>query len=314
MTGRTPRQVEHRAAVSAPASEVYRLIADVGNWPLIFEPSVYVDYVERGADRERIRMWADVNGEVKSWTSRRLLDAAAGRIEFRQEVSAPPVAAMGGAWVVEPTGPDTCLVRLLHDFRAVGDDQEKLDWIGTAVDRNSRSELAALQRHARRSTSSDALTMTFEDTLRIAAPVEKVYDFVNEAQHWADRLPHVTQVELREETPGVQQLRMATRTKDGSAHSTESVRVCFRNDRIVYKQTVLPALLDLHTGCWRFEPDDGGTVATSRHTAVINENSIPEVLGGQAGITEARDFVRTALGGNSLATLGRARQFAEAGS
>jgi len=41
------REVEHQVTVSAPAATVYRLIAEVENWPLIFPPTVYVDHVER---------------------------------------------------------------------------------------------------------------------------------------------------------------------------------------------------------------------------------------------------------------------------
>ena len=46
------------------------------------------------------------------------------RISFRQEVSSPPVASMGGTWIVEAITADESRVRLLHDFRAVDDDPE----------------------------------------------------------------------------------------------------------------------------------------------------------------------------------------------
>ncbi|MBA6437042.1 aromatase/cyclase [Streptomyces sp. GMR22] len=312
MTEQDPRRTEHEITVSAAAADVYRLLAEVENWPLIFPPSMFVEYAVRGTGQERIRIWADVNGQIKNWTSHRVLEPGALSIQFRQEVPASPIAAMGGAWVIEPTGPESCGVRLLHDFRAVGDDPEKLAWIETAVDRNSRSELAALRRYAEQMASPDALTMTFEDTVRIAGPAKRAYDFINDAQHWPDRLPHVDQVSLREETPGLQVLSMSTRTKDGATHTTESVRICFPGDRIAYKQTVLPALLAVHTGCWQFAEENGTAVVTSRHTVVINEENIPAVLGDGAGIPEARQFIRAALGGNSLATLGHAKEHAEA--
>jgi aromatase len=139
------REVEHEIVVSAPAAAVYRLIAEVENWPFVFPPTIHVDHVERGGREERIRIWATANGEAKSWTSRRTLDPERLRIGFRQEVSAPPVAAMGGAWVVEPVSEAASRVRLLHDYRAVDDDPGGLAWIDEAVDRNSRSELAALK-------------------------------------------------------------------------------------------------------------------------------------------------------------------------
>lgn len=105
---------------------------------------------------------------------------------------------------------------------------------------------------------------------------------------------------------------MDTRTADGSTHTTESVRVCFPHRRIAYKQTTLPALLQLHTGYWDFTEDsDGYTTATSQHTVILNPDNITSVLGEDAGIEQARLFIRGALGGNSRATLGHAKAYAE---
>ncbi|CAM5456853.1 hypothetical protein STANM309S_04378 [Streptomyces tanashiensis] len=115
-------------------------------------------------------------------------------------------------------------------------------------------ELAALKRHAERGADGPGegdTFLTFEDTVRLEGHVKDVYDFIDQAQHWAERLPHVTAVNLQENTaPGVQILAMDTLTKDGSPHTTESVRVCVPYERIVYKQTTLPRLMALHTGEW----------------------------------------------------------------
>ncbi|MFF5002835.1 aromatase/cyclase [Streptomyces phaeochromogenes] len=309
----TVREVEHEITVEAPAAEVYRLIAEVGNWPLIFPPTVHVDHLERGAREERIRIWATANGAAKGWTSRRTLDPEARRITFRQEVSAPPVASMGGTWIIEPAGEGASRVRLLHDYRAVDDDPEGLEWIDQAVDRNSRSELAALKGNVERVTGSAELTLSFTDSLEIKGAAKDVYDFINEAQLWSERLPHVKEVSLTEDSPGLQVLRMDTLTKDGSVHTTESIRVCFPHSRIVYKQTTLPALMNLHTGYWQLEESaDGVTTATSQHTVILNTENITKILGEEAGIPEAREFIRNALGNNSRATLGHAKAYAEA--
>lgn len=306
------REVEHQIPVGVPADAVYRLIADVENWPSVFPPTIHVETVERSADSERIRIWATANGEVKTWTSRRVLDPARQRIDFRQEVTQPPVASMGGAWVIDPVSAAGSRVRLLHDYRAIDDDPERLAWIDRAVDTNSTSELAALKATVE-AVADERLTFSFEDSVVIDGAAGDVYDFLNEAQHWKDRLPHVDRVVLTEEQPGLQVLEMDTRTANGSAHTTKSVRVCFPGDRIVYKQTTLPALMTLHTGVWKLaeDPSAGTVTATSRHTVSINEPSIAAVLGDGAGLPEAREFVRNALGGNSQATLRHARQYAE---
>lgn len=313
MTEPGHREVEHEILVDAPPEEAYRLLAEVVNWPLIFPPTIHVDRLEGGARQERIQIWATGNGEPKTWTSRRELDPGTRRIDFRQEVCAPPVAAMGGAWVLEPAGPAATRIRLLHDYRAIGDDPDGLDWIDRAVDGNSRSELAALKRNIESAlAAADRLTLSFEDTVQVAGSAEDLYDFINEADRWGERLPHVARVELTEKTPGLQILEMDTRTKDGSTHTTKSVRVCFPSERIVYKQITLPALMTLHTGRWTFAPNGDGTVAaTSQHTVVINPETIAAVLGPDAGVAEARTFVKNALSGNSTATLNLAKAYAE---
>ncbi|WP_433889451.1 aromatase/cyclase [Streptomyces sp. CA-111067] len=305
------REVEHEITVNAPAAAVYRLIAEVENWPRIFPPTVFVDQVELSADEERIRIWATANGAAKNWTSRRVLDPKALRIEFRQEVSAPPVAAMGGTWIIEPLDDDESRVRLLHDYRAVDDDPAGLEWIDQAVDRNSRSELAALKTNVELAVASDDLLLSFIDTVRIDGDVKDVYDFINEAQFWKDRLPHVARVQLDEDTPGLQVLEMDTMTKDGSTHTTKSVRVCFPHARIVYKQITVPALMTLHTGYWLFEEDADGVSASSQHTVVINTANITKILGEGAGVAEAKQYVQNALSTNSRATLGHAKDYAE---
>lgn len=307
----TTRQVEHEITVEAPAAAVYRLIAEVENWPRIFPPTIYVDHLERGEGEERIRIWATANGEAKNWTSRRTLDPEQLRITFRQEVSTPPVAAMGGAWIIEPLSGTSSRIRLLHDYRAIDDDPEGLKWIDEAVDRNSRSELAALKTNVELARASEEITFSFEDTAHIDGSAKDVYDFINEAGLWVERLPHVASVRFSEDTPGLQTLEMDTRAKDGSTHTTKSYRVTFPHHRIAYKQVTLPALMTLHTGYWTFTENESGVTASSQHTVVLNSANITKILGEDATVADARAYVHNALSTNSRATLGHAKDYAE---
>ncbi len=306
-----PRTVEHEITIATPAAAVYRLIAEVQNWPRIFPPTIYVDHLERADRAERIRIWATANDTAKNWTSRRVLDPDNLRIEFRQEVSAPPVAEMGGTWLIEPLGPAECRVRLLHDYRAVDNDPDSLAWIDQAVDRNSRSELAALKTNVEYATAAEEATFSFEDTVRINGNAKDVYDFINDAHLWSQRLPHVASVRLEEVAPGLQTLEMETRAKDGSTHVTKSYRVTFPHGRIAYKQVTLPALMNLHTGYWTFQESGDGVLATSQHTVVLNTDNIGKILGPDATVADARRYVQDALSTNSMATLGHARDHAE---
>ncbi|MFI0234836.1 aromatase/cyclase [Streptomyces sp. NPDC017086] len=307
----TVREVEHEITIAAPATTVYRLIAEVENWPRIFPPTIHVDHVERGANEERIRIWATANDTAKNWTSHRTLDPDGLQISFRQEVPAPPVAAMGGTWIIEPLSDAHARVRLLHDYRAIADDPKALAWIDEAVDRNSRAELAALRTNVEATHAAETVTFSFEDTVQIEGTAKDVYDFINEAGLWEERLPHVASVHLQELSPGLQILEMKTRAKDGSTHTTKSYRVCLPVQKIAYKQVTLPALMTLHTGYWTFRQHEGGVAASSQHTVVLNTANIASVLGETATIEDARVYVQTALSTNSRATLGHAKTYAE---
>ena len=312
MTVPAIHQAEHGTRIDAPAHLVYPLLAEVENWPRIFPPTVYVEREQLTETEERMHIWATANGAAKSWKSRRRLDHDAGRIEFRQERSAAPVASMGGTWLLEATSESQCEVRLLHEYSAVDDDPASLEWIATAVDTNSRSELAALKAHAEGMISRSDLLLDFSDSVEVQGAAADVYDFLNAAQLWQERLPHVARVSLVEDQPGLQVLEMDTVTKDGSTHTTKSIRVCFPERAIVYKQIQLPALMSLHTGRWSLtELGDGRLSVSSQHTVLINEANVAGVLGADATVADAREFIRTALSGNSSATLRHAKEFAE---
>jgi len=308
----TTHEVEHQVTVQAPAAEAYRIVAEVERWPLVFPPTVHAERTATGEHTERIHLWATANGTAKDWTSLRTLDPEALTVGFRQEVPAAPVASMGGTWIVEPLDAESCRVRLLHDYRALGDDPEALRWIDEAVDRNSRTELDSLKAWAERGPAEVAATFAFEDTVRIAGAAKDVYDFLDQARLWDERLPHVRRVNLTEDTPGLQILEMDTVAKDGSEHTTKSVRVCLPHQRILYKQTTLPALLLLHIGSWEIAEDGDDVLATARHEVTLKTRAVPTVLGEGAGPEEGREFVHSALSANSRATLALAKEFAEA--
>jgi aromatase len=314
MSSDTPREVEHHIDVDAPADDIVTLLADVRHWPRIFPPTIHVEYAEKSGSSERIRIWATANDEVKTWTSYREIDEPGRRIDFRQEVSQPPVASMAGAWLIEPRSGGTSRVRLLHTYRAIDDDPERLAWLDRAVDTNSRTELAALKKNLELATGgSEELTFSFEDSIEFAGAARDAYDFINEANLWKDRLPHVDRVVFTEDSPGLQMLEMDTRTKDGSTHTTKSARICFPHDRIVYKQMIVPALMTMHTGRWQlFDAVNGDPAkAVSQHTVTINGANIEKILGPGAGVPDALAFVRNALGRNSMATLKHAKRYAK---
>jgi aromatase len=305
-------RTEHTLVVEAPASALYELAADVTRWPAIFAPTVYVHHLERSESEERFQLWAQVGGAVKTWISRRVLDRAGLRITFRQERSQAPIASMSGEWIFREAAPGRTEILLVHEFTAVGDDPEQVRWIRDALDRNSPVELAALARVATTGHPVDDIVFTFTDRVELGGAVSDAYDFVDRSDLWPDRLPHVSRVVLRDLGPGLQDMEMDTVTQDGSAHTTRSIRVCEPGERIVYKQLVPPRLLFGHSGRWLFAETADGAVVTAEHTVAIDPARVTEVLGEQATVADAREFIRSALGRNSRTTLSYAGSYADA--
>ncbi|MFJ9646100.1 aromatase/cyclase [Streptomyces sp. NPDC101206] len=313
MTAERVHRTTHEVSLAAPAGVVHGLVADAAKWPLYFPPNVHVEQIESDGSRERLRMWATANGQVKSWTSRRTLDPARHRIDFRQEVPAAPLESMGGSWIIEPRGTDACRLVLLHDFTVAGDDADDVAWVERATDTNSRAELDTVKRLAEGFGRLDDLELSFEDSVRVDAPAELVYEFLHRVQDWPERIPHVSRLDVTEPEPGVQVMSMDTLTADGRSHTTESVRVCFpQARRIVYKQTATPLLMAAHTGEWSLTEDATGLTVTSQHSVILREENITAVLGADATVADCRRYVREALGRNSTATLDLAKAHAEA--
>lgn len=312
MTGGAEHRTVHTRAVAAPPEVLYGLVADVTRWPVLFGPTVHVERLERHERSERFRLWALVNGTVTSWTSWRGLDPDARRIEFRQEVSTPPIASMGGDWRFEPRADGGTDVVLGHRFTVVDDDADGLAWVRAALDRNSESELDALSRVAELEHPVDDVVLTFEDVVPGVGTAGAAFEFVNRADLWPERLPHVRRLALTEDVPGVQHMQMDTVTPDGGTHTTTSVRLCFPPARIVYKQLVPPRLLLGHSGAWEFAETSrsggsaGSAVVTARHTVAIDPTAVEAVLGPGTTLADARRHVRSALGANSQATLSHA--------
>lgn len=305
----------HEIDVAAPADIVHGIIADPTRWPRYFTPTVHVDRTVLDAGTERLRIWATGNGVLRSWSSIRTIDPDRHFISFRQEVSAPPVKSMAGAWAAKPGADGGVRLVLTHHFEAIDDDPVSVAWIAEATNQNSDLELANIKRLAESWDQLGEREFSFEDSVRMHGEPADIYAFLHDAAKWPDRLPHVAGLELKEEGDGeLQLMSMWTRAKDGSTHLTESARVCFPDEAIYYKQTVTPALMTAHTGAWLIEPvdADGGVLVRARHSVVLSEKALGMVPAAGNTWASTRAFVRASIGGNSRATLECCKEFAEA--
>lgn len=315
MTGRTSA-VTHSTTVRAAPGDVYRLVADVTRWPVIFGPTVHVKRQYRDESGERFSIWAVVNGEVAHWASTRAFDTGALTITFRQQHTTPPVASMSGKWEFrEEPGLGTRIV-LGHEFATMRDSAEDEAGIRAALDANSEAELGALRAVAEAGYPADRLIFEFEDTVQVAGPVAAAYDFIDRAGEWQRRLPHVRRVDLAEPAPGIQHLTMETATADGAVHTTSSVRVCAPNQWIAYKQTAAPAQLLGHSGIWSFRDlGESGCLVVARHLVLLNPAKMSAASPGSPDPVPAiAARIRSALSGNSMVTLEHAKKFAERGA
>ncbi|SNT40093.1 aromatase/cyclase [Rhodococcoides kyotonense] len=311
MTTNPVHRTSHDIEVQASPDDVYAIIADAQSWPAVFPPTVHVDVLEKQEASERLQIWALANGQVKSWTSKRELDPANYTITFQQQVSAPPVRSMKGQWIVTPSTSGGATVTLTHEFTAVEETDENLAWIDKAIETNSAAELAKLAVAAQQISDRAETVFEFEDSLLIHAEPEAVYEFIDRADLWLDRLDHVARVRFDTTDDGIQELEMDTITPAGDSHTTKSFRIAFPSNRIVYKQTTLPALLAAHTGEWSFQRTDDGVLAASKHVVALRPEAIREVLGADATVDSARTLVKSSLSANSLKTLRTAKGFTE---
>jgi len=297
---------------SAPAGVAYALMADAPNWPLYFSSVIHVEQLEfDDGVRERMRTWTLLDSQVKSWTTQRCLDPVTRRMEFWQEIPAPPFRTAGGTLSARPAGPHDSELELRYGYSLGADGPEDLEWARRVTDAHCRAQLSDLKAFAERWSRLDELVLSFEDTVHIKGPAELVYDFLYRAADWPDLAPHVHQVDLTESVPGIQHMTMRTVTEYGT-HTTASVRICFPHaERIVYKQTVPLPLLEAHTGEWSVVADEHGVTVTALHSVVLSEEQIPDVLGERATLADARQHVREVLGRNSRVLLAHAKTHAE---
>ncbi|MFF8834865.1 aromatase/cyclase [Streptomyces sp. NPDC015130] len=309
--------VRHETVVAAPPEAVFALMADVTRWPHVSGSTVYAEVTRDDGTEQTLRGWVLVDRAVRSWESRRTLDRTARTITFRRDVPPAPLAAMGGAWRVEAGPAGACRVVLRHDYSVVDDGPGTAERVAEAVRAAGATEIDALRATAEQAAAAAGggheLTFTFSDGGRIRGSARDVYAFLDRADLWPERLPHVAVTRLTEEEGGVQVLDMDTRGPDGSLHSTRAVRVSFpERGLLVYKQLTVPPFMACHTGRWTVVQHGEEVTATAWHTVTLDPAGVRPALGEAATLADARALVRHALGTNSSTVLRYAKAHAEA--
>ncbi|MFJ8888482.1 SRPBCC family protein [Streptomyces sp. NPDC102402] len=279
----------HRTEVEAPAGLVYGLLADAVQWPLYVPDTVYVERLASGGAGERLRRWDTTGGVPRSRTLRRVLDTALRRIAFCGEDPADPGRTPSGSWTVEALGAERARLTLEVDAPAPAGSRSPeavAAWDGAVA--ALREETGHLARLAANWARLDELVLCFEDSVRIDAPPQQVYDLLES--------PGSRPYRVRAVPPGSVRIRLPGR------------------GLIVHKQLRTPVPLAVHTGVWTVADGGAGTtVLTSRHGVVLRTGPVTGLFGPDATFETARRRVRRNLGRRSAAVMEQVRRYAEEG-
>ncbi|MGW0393817.1 aromatase/cyclase [Streptomyces sp. NPDC003042] len=304
-------RMSHAVDAAAPAGVLYAVVADTTRWPLFLPDSVHVERLDFDGVTDRYSQWAAVDGALLPSLWRRTLDAARRRVDFRAERATGPVTTTGGSWSVEELAPGWSRLTLEQDLTAAGSRSADVERALASAKARARAELGRFRAAAEAWRRLDALQLTFVESVRIHGPAEPVYEFLYRVGSWPGRVAHVVRADVTEDRPGVQRTSLVSLSGDGSAYSTEALRVSFpAAGRIVFKRSRPHPLLAAHTGEWSVEPDAAGVTVVARHDVLLDESAVERVLGPGADLARARRYVRELLGRESAATLEPARQYA----
>lgn len=303
------QQVDHDVVVDADVETVFDLVADVERWPQFHPSAVHAEVVHTDEKGELVQHWSLAgDSAVRTWRTVRRTDRPGRRIAFTYLDADAPATGIHGEWVFTETAPDRTRVELRHGVEApAGAD---LGPLLDRIDQDSKEHLETLRVTAGRHAELDELVLSFTDPLFVAGAIEDAYDYLYRADLWPERIPHVVGLAMTEDEPNIQFFDMDTKGPDGSVHTVRSVRICLPSRLIVYKQISLPAVLDAHTGHWRFTETPEGVIAEARHTSTIKPSAL-SLLGGATTVGGARRYLRRLLSANSMSNLRLAKAFAE---
>jgi aromatase len=94
----------HTIRVAAPPKGVFEMVANIDCWPALLAPLEEVEHLGFEGVCERIRFTKRVDGVTQDLTMVRELNAKRMQVRFRQVDVQPPLASMGGIWLVLPKG------------------------------------------------------------------------------------------------------------------------------------------------------------------------------------------------------------------
>ena len=303
----------HEVTVAAPPDLVYRLLADLANWPWIFRPFVHAERLGADGPFDRVGMWTTTGDQVEHWVALRRLDEARLRIDFRPEEPAAPLATMERSWIVEPRSGGSCTVRLLHRCSVLGDDPSALESTARVIDTIADAETQAVKRAAELVAGTPELKVEVTDTVGIAGSEKAVHHALHDVRSWPGILPHVARAEVVQDTDGRQLVEIETVERSGKPLAMRTARVSLAPYAVVYKQLALPPISSSHHVRWHIEPTAGGVEVTSHQTVIVEPPGIERMLGSGKGTADATEFIQRELSAKVRLVLDGVKKHIEAG-
>ncbi len=100
--------------INAPKQAIFETAANLELWPKILPHYRYIEYLERGTDRNLVVMAARRSGIPISWTSEQIIDRAKCEIHFHHLKAW--TKGMHVVWSFEETAAGV-VVKIVHDLR-----------------------------------------------------------------------------------------------------------------------------------------------------------------------------------------------------
>lgn len=296
--------LSHAILCRAEPWQVFSILATPENWPALFEPCIAVDIVERAEGIEKIAVTAMVNGQPRSWQSRRVVNQPGLKIDAEMIAPLALVAAMRTRWRVYGVGKGESLLVLEHDcdlvskveglVPGVATQAEAENWIKTAIDTNSAIELENIRQNAERMTGrapgKDGLYRASHMAI-CQAPAELVFPFVSDPLRWPDLFKACLAVEILSSDTEWQIFKVHA-DQEGTAASWTTRRRVDVNALIVDYKLIEPMpYTAAMSGRWRVVPlgPERCLLAVDRAWSIANP--VVPLRGDIASIDAAAAFI-----------------------
>ncbi|WP_128175815.1 SRPBCC family protein [[Pantoea] beijingensis] len=303
------RSTSHSIICEASAAEVYGTIADVSNWPKIFDACISAVVQERAGNAECVRIEAWQNGLAVGWDTQRSYFDDIFRIDFFLPVPMPFLKEMSGQWRVIPLDERRCILNVTRDFALLDDisdirvdittHEQASELINRFIDDNAGSEMLAVKEFVEK---KDTTLSSFTTHYSLPFAPEEFYSLLSDIRQWPDILPHCNDVKVIYEDTKYQEFVMEIIGAGGNEHF-RSIRQCDRDTlTISYFQPEPPAMLKTHSGRWLARATANGTELIAEHSVHIDPERCG-VLFSDDDIQRNKQRIKALIMKNSQATV-----------